>query len=79
MNNLLIVRGVFLSVVSALMVVPGCDHLTPTNDGSTGSAKESTPAERSADSVQKESASKSSVGENVTFYIAGMNRRLKIL
>ena len=79
MSDLLIARRVFLSVVTALLVA-GCDHLPTPGDDSPGSAKKSVSADSSTDSVQNtDSAKKSAGGENVTFYIAGMNKRLKIL
>ena len=73
MSDLLIARRVFLSVVTVLLVA-GCDHLRTPGDGSPGSADSSTDAAQKTDSAKK-----SAGGENVTFYIAGMNKRLKIL
>ena len=66
-------RLVMLLAVAALLIA-GCDTPTTATDDSAGSAKQSVPKDDSTDALKKPTGQK-----NVTFFVAGMNERLKIL
>ncbi|MCH9002345.1 MAG: hypothetical protein IIC02_07200 [Planctomycetes bacterium] len=66
-------RLVMLLAVAALFLA-GCDTPTTATDDSVDSAKQSVPQNDSTDALKKPTGQK-----NVTFFVAGMNERLKIL
>ena len=65
-------RAILMAV--AVVLIAGCDIPSAATDDSAGSAKQSVPEDDSNDALKKLAGQK-----NVTFYVAGMNKRLKIL
>ena len=65
-------RATLLAV--AALLISGCDAPSAATDDSAGSAKQSVPEDDSTGSVEKPAGQR-----DVTFYVAGMNEKLKIL
>ena len=68
------IRHLAMLLAVAALFLAGCDTPTTATDDSADSAKQSVPQNDSTDALKKPTGQK-----NVTFFVAGMNGRLKIL